>query len=121
MTRHTPPTKGFMAGALALAVVLEGAPAGVALAQDNTGADRPTTAPATAPATESNGAKANGVYPAPTQGVEQGVPANKDAQATRTTHSSKHKPHHAKQPVKGAAKETTNGAANASAASDARE
>ncbi|MCP3718159.1 hypothetical protein [Paraburkholderia sp. CNPSo 3281] len=117
MTMHTPPTKGFMAGALALALVLEGAAAGVALAQDNTGADRPSTAPAT----ESNGAKANGVYPAPTQGVEQGVPANKGAQATRTTHSSKHKPHHAKQPVKGAAKETTNGAANASAASDARE
>ncbi|MEX3983032.1 hypothetical protein AB4Y45_29095 [Paraburkholderia sp. EG287A] len=120
MSRHAPSTKGFMAGALALALVLEGAAAGGALAQDNTGADRPTTAPAT----ESSGAKANGVYPAPTQGVEQGVPASKGAQATRTTHSSKHKPHHANQPVKGAAKATTNRAASASAAaggSDARE
>lgn len=118
MTLHS--TKVCMAGALALALVQEGAAAGVALAQDNTGADRPTTAPAT----ESSGAKANGVYPAPTQGVEQGVPVGKGAQPTRTTHSSKHKPHRPKQPVKGAAKETANGAANASAAaggSDARE
>ncbi|WP_321928584.1 hypothetical protein [Paraburkholderia guartelaensis] len=114
---HTPPTKAVVAGALGMALVLEGA---TALAQDNTGADRPTTAPAT----QSSGAKANGVYPAPTQGVEQGVPANKGAQPTRTTHSSKHKTHHAKKPVKGAAKETTTGAAGALAAaggSDARE
>ena len=105
---HTPSTKVFMAGAFALALVLEGAAAGAALAQDNTGADRPTTAPAT----ESSGAKANGVYPAPTHGVEKGVPASKGAQATRTTHSSKHKPHHAKKPTNGAA---------AAGGSDARE
>jgi hypothetical protein len=37
-----------------------------------------------------------------TQGVEQGVPTGKGAQATRTTHSSKHKPHHAKKPASGA-------------------
>ncbi|MCP3721541.1 hypothetical protein M3I53_00105 [Paraburkholderia sp. CNPSo 3272] len=120
MISHTPSTKDFMAGTLALALVLEGAGTGAALAQDNTGADRPTTAPAT----ESSGAKANGVYPAPTQGVEQGVPASTGAPTARTTHSSKHTPHHAKKPVKGAAKETTNGAASASAAaggSDARE
>ncbi|MEX3924743.1 hypothetical protein AB4Y36_12030 [Paraburkholderia sp. BR10936] len=109
---HTPPTKIFAPGALALALVLEGAAAGAALAQDNTGADRPTTAPAT----ESSGAKANGVYPAPTQGVEKGVPASKGAQATRTTHSSKHKPHHAKKPANGAA-----GASAAAGGSAARE
>jgi hypothetical protein len=68
-------------------------------AQDNTGADRPTTAPAT----ESSGAKANGVYPAPTQGVEKGVPAATGAQATRTTQSAKHKLHRAKKPTNGAA------------------
>lgn len=71
---------------------------GTALAQDNTGADRPTTAPAT----ESSGAKSNGVYPAPTQGVEQGVPAGRAAQPTLTTHSSKHKPHQAKKPANSA-------------------
>ncbi|MEM5317786.1 hypothetical protein [Paraburkholderia sp. JHI869] len=103
---HTPPTKPFAAGALALTLVLAGA---AVHAQDNTGADRPTTAPAT----ESSGAKANGVYPAPTQGVEQGVPASKGAQATRTTHSSKHQPHRARKPVKGASA--------AAGGSDARE
>ena len=109
MTMRTPPTKAFIASALALALVLEGA---VAHAQDNTGADRPTTAPAT----ESSGAKAHGVYPAPTRGVEQGVSASKGAQIMRATHSSTQKPHHAKKPIKGSA--------NASAAqggSDAKE
>jgi hypothetical protein len=90
MNLRTPFAKVFATSALVLA--------GAAQAQDNSGADRPTTAPAT----ESSGAKANGVYPAPTQGVEQGVPAGKRVQATRTTHASKHKPHHAKKPTNGA-------------------
>jgi hypothetical protein len=90
MNLHTPMVRACVSGALALA--------GTAQAQDNTGADRPTTAPAT----QSSGARANGVYPAPMQGVEQGVPAGNGAQATRTTHSPKHKPHHAKQPAGGA-------------------
>ncbi|WP_143189182.1 hypothetical protein [Paraburkholderia lycopersici] len=80
-----------MATALAFAGVAQ------VQAQDNTGADRPTTAPAT----ESSGAKANGVYPAPTQGVEQGVPASKSAHATRTTQASRHKPHRAENPANG--------------------
>ncbi|WP_322029969.1 hypothetical protein [Paraburkholderia sp. J76] len=93
---HTPPTKAIAGGALALSLVLEGA---AARAQDNTGADRPTTAPTT----ESSGAKANGVYPPPAQGVERGAAASQAAQTTRTTHSSNPKPHRASKPVAGAA------------------
>ncbi|RAR53062.1 hypothetical protein C7401_12916 [Paraburkholderia unamae] len=89
MNLHTALRMAFLAAASALAGV------GAAHAQDNSGADRPTTAPAT----ESSGAKANGVYPAPTHGVEQGVPAGKRGQTTQTTHSANHKPHHAKQPA----------------------
>lgn len=96
MNLHTALRIAFLAGASALAGV------GAAHAQDNSGADRPTTAPAT----ESSGAKANGVYPAPTHGVEQGVPAGKRGQTTRTTHSANHQPHHAKQPASDATSAT---------------
>lgn len=46
------------------------------------------------------GAAANGVYPAPTQGVEQGVPATGNTQgAYSTKHHRKPMRHHAKKPV----------------------
>ncbi|HTH61424.1 MAG TPA: hypothetical protein VL689_14835 [Paraburkholderia sp.] len=45
------------------------------------------------------GAAANGVYPAPTQGVEQGVPATGNTAGAQTTHHTKHTRHHAKKPM----------------------
>ena len=50
------------------------------------------------------GAAANGVYPAPTQGVEQGATATGDTGSTSTTHRHKHMRHHAQKP----ANDTTN-------------
>jgi len=50
------------------------------------------------------GAAANGVYPAPTQGVEQGVPANGDTSGAHRKHPRKHMRHHAQKP----ANDTTN-------------
>lgn len=76
-------------------------------AQDNTGADRPTAAPAT----QSSGATSNGVAPAPgttgngrehaMQAVPQGV-GQGGAQASRSTHSApraKHNTQSASQPA----------------------
>jgi len=49
--------------------------------------------------TTGGGAAANGVYPAPTQGVEQGATATGDTGSTPATHRRSHTRHHARKPM----------------------